>query len=59
MKPVERYNEKGEVVETYPGVRAAAEALGTLPQRVVECCQGKRRLKAILGNDKLRYVTAN
>ena len=58
MKPIERYNEKGEVVRSYPSVRAAADELGVISARVVECCQGKRRLKKILGSDRLRYVTA-
>ena len=57
MKPIERYNEKGEVVDSWKSVRAASISLGVIPARVVECCKGKRRLKAILGSDRLRYVT--
>ena len=59
MKPIERYNEKGEVVDSWQSVRSASIALGVIPARVVECCQGKRRLKKILGRDRLRYVTTD
>ena len=59
MKPIERYNDRGEVVRSYPSVRAAADELGVISARVVECCQGKRRLKKVLGRDRLRYVTTD
>lgn len=43
FRPVNQLDEKGNVINTYPSITAAAEAMGCNIESIASCCKGKTK----------------
>jgi group I intron endonuclease len=56
-KEVGRFDCDNNLICKYDSIKLAAKEFNVLPCKITECCQGKRKMKKILGTDTLRYLT--
>lgn len=56
-KEVGRFTEEGILICKYESIKEAARILKCNVGHLSECCNGKRKLKKILGTDTLKHLT--
>jgi group I intron endonuclease len=56
-KEVGRFDINGNLIKKYESIKDAAKDLNCSPGNISECCNGKRKMKKILKNDILKFLT--
>jgi group I intron endonuclease len=56
-KSIGRFDKNKNLLEIYDSIKSASKILGCTASHVSECCNGKRKMKKILGDDFLKHLT--
>lgn len=55
-REVGRFNSEGILIQKFSSISEAGKMLNCSPGNVSECCNGKRKMKTILGSDILQFL---
>ena len=56
-REVGRFDINGHLIQKFDSVKEAAKMLNCDSGHVSECCNGKRKMKSILKDDTLKFLT--